>query len=80
MTEVKDVMGKVVKIGDTVAFATAGRGASGFAHGVVSEFVGKMSVRIEHELVEVNWHHSSIKTVRKSGQFAIVEANDEETN
>lgn len=76
MSEVKDVMGRVVNIGDTVAFAGAGRGASGFAYGEVVRFAGTMSIGIEHELLRVNYR-SVQETVRKDGQFAIVEVKGE---
>ncbi len=87
MTEVKDVMGKVVKIGDTVAFATAGRGASGFTYGVVFSFKGKKSIEIERVVprqyrVGQAWFPTTglDYTTRQDGCFAIVEVNDEETN
>lgn len=79
MSEVKDVLGKPVNIGDTVAFAGAGRGASQFLVGKVVRFAGKMSVEIEHDLYysgEKGYTQRDM-TIRKSGQFAIVEAVDE---
>ena len=79
MNEVKDVMGKPVNIGDTVAFATAGKGASGFAYGKVVRFAGRSSVGIEHNELRVGWC-TVTTTVRKVGQFAIVEPLKEGDN
>lgn len=71
MSEVKDVLGKSVNIGDTVAFAGAARGASQFLTGQVTRFAGKMSVEIEHEPCQFDGQTKE-KTIRKSGSFAIV--------
>ena len=77
MLEVKDVMGRVVKIGDTVAFAGAGRGASQFLSGKVVRFAGTMSVEIEHETYQ-SGYINRFKTIRKSGNFAIVNFVEED--
>lgn len=75
MSEVKDVLGKPVKIGDTVAFAGAGRGASQFLTGKVVRFAGTMSIEIEHDTYRSGegGYIVKSKTIRKDGCFAIVE-------
>lgn len=72
---IKDVTGKVVSIGDTVAFAGAGRGASQFLTGKVSRFSGTMSIGIAHDLYYSGegGYTEKVETVRKGGCFAIVE-------
>lgn len=76
MSEVRDVLGKSVNIGDTVAFAGAGRGASQFLVGKVVRFAGKMSVEIEHEPYQ-SGYETKDKAIRNSGKFAIVEEINE---
>lgn len=75
MSDVKDVLGKPVNIGDTVAFAGAGRGASQFLTGKVARFAGTMSIEIEHETYYSGklGYTMKAKTIRKDGCFAIVE-------
>lgn len=75
MSDVKDVLGKHVSIGDTVAFAGAGRGASQFLTGKVVRFAGTMSVEIEHDTYRSGEGGYIVKnkTIRKAGCFAIVE-------
>jgi hypothetical protein len=83
MNEVVDVRGKPVKVGDTVAFAGGGRGASEFFVGTVSKVTPKgivISYTVETEyyngtlgkyVIEENY---PMESRRNSGMFAILES------
>lgn len=81
--KVRDIVGKLVKVGDIVAFALAGKGATGFASGTVSK-VNKSGVQIEQmrRIVSCNWDKREYETLdkeyshtvnRAEFSFAIVE-------
>lgn len=51
---VRDIVGRPAKVGDVVAFALAGKGATGFASGTVSK-VNKSGVQIERVRRGFGW-------------------------
>lgn len=76
---ITDVRGKEVKVGDTVAFAGGGRGASEFFVGKVTKINPATVTITEYKHGE---HYSNgwvvgpyeENTTRKSGMFAILES------
>ena len=83
---IKDVQGIVVSVGDKVAFAGGGRGASEFYVGLVSKVTAKgVTIQTEHEIETWSGRGREIissgcfydKTYqRKEGMFAILESNN----
>lgn len=80
---IKDVQGVPVKVGDKVAFAGGGRGASEFYVGYVIKITGK-GVKIEYEKPEYLWDYKAnaaiatgksykLESQRSEGMFAIVQ-------
>lgn len=64
---IKDVRGIEVRVGDTVAFAGGGRGASEFYCGEVIKITNK-GVKISYEIAEYKWDGLSGKCL-PTGQF-----------
>lgn len=81
---ITDVRGKEVKVGDTVAFAGGGRGASEFFFGEVVKVTTK-GVKIKYKVQPTQWDRKTSEWVpagfynehesqRNSGMFAILES------
>lgn len=69
---ITDVRGKEVKVGDTVAFAGGGRGASEFWTGKVTQINSATITIIMEWTVETKQY--SKEFTRKSRKFAILES------